>query len=213
MRPTLGATALAMKKRILALVLGAMSLSCQAAQSGDSVAIGQPSVFWHNAEWQTYENGVWRPYGQPSRNTARLPSAGTIYMGPSSSRGVARVVRQERLHRGNESGGIGQPTIGIGQPNGIGQSAGGFGEPNVGIGQTTIGIGRPNVAVGQRNGIGQTTIGIGKPNTAPGANNTGIGKPSVGIGQPNGIGQPTIGIGKPMTFPPQQRSTSTDATR
>jgi hypothetical protein len=203
-----------MKKRVFALVVIAVSLPCLAAQPDTRVVIGQPSVFWHNGEWQTYKEGVWTPYGQAERGHSfglgNKANSHVVSLRPA----IARTTRREgSLNRRNETNpGIGQPTIGIGQPNGIGQSTGGLGQPNVAIGQTTIGIGQPNVGMGQPNGIGQTTIGIGKPTVAIGGNNTGIGRPNVGLGQPNGTGQTTIGIGKPMIFPPQPRSSPTDTT-
>ena len=206
-----------MTTRLFTLLTVVVSLSCLAARSDTPGAIGQPSIFWHNGQWETFKDGVWTPYGQPeSGHFLRPGSGGTSASGSGGMHpGIARnAQRGSSIDRRNESSaGIGQTTIGIGQPNGIGQSTGGLGKPNVGIGRTNIGIGQPNVGIGQPNGIGQTTIGIGKPNLGIGRNNTGMAQPSAGIGQPNGIGQTTIGIGKPTSFPPQQRSSSTDTTR
>jgi hypothetical protein len=197
-----------MKKRIFAALVAAVSLNNLAAQPDTRVIIGQPSVFWHNGEWQTCKEGVWTPYGKPELNHfSEMEKKGNSGFDPLRP-AIVRATRRERsLNSENQTNdGIGQTTIGIGQRNGIGQSAGGLGQPNVRIGRTTIGIGQPNFGIGRPNGIGQTTIGIGKPTVAIGENNTGMGKPNVGLGQPNGIGQTTIGIGKPMSFPPQQRS-------
>jgi hypothetical protein len=196
-----------MIKRIFAALVAAVSLNCLAAQPDTRVIIGQPSVFWHNGEWQTCKEGVWTPYGKPELNHfSEMEKKGNSGFDPLRP-AIVRATRRERsLNSENQTNdGIGQTTIGIGQRNGIGQSAGGLGQPNVRIGQTTIGIGQPNLEIGRPNGIGHTTIGIGKPSVGIGENNTGIGKPNVGLGQPSGIGQTTIGIGKPMSFPPQQR--------
>jgi hypothetical protein len=195
-----------MKTKIFTLLVVAASLHCWADPRLDEapVVIGQPSVFWHNGEWQTYKDGVWTPYGKasPNRFSQARSKEGTAYSGPG--------IRDSRIARRTSPGnstslrrepkaGIGTTTIGIGQPNGIGQS--------------TIGIGQRNVGIGQRNGIGQTTIGIGKPNVGIGQTTIGIGQQNIGIGQPNGIGRTTIGIGKPANFPEQQRSSSLDTTR
>src|SRR2546429_391139 len=149
-----------MNTRIFALLIVIASLSCLAAQPGVGVAaIGQPSIFWHNGEWQTYKDGVWTPYGQAERSHSSRPGNEKVDAASGSLRiGILRNSgREKSIHRSGESNpGIGQTTIGIGQPNGIGQTTGAIGQPNVGIGRTTIGIGQPNVGIGQPNGIGRT---------------------------------------------------------
>jgi hypothetical protein len=214
-----------MKTGIFTLLVVVASLRCWAGPAGGQapIVIGQPSIFWHNGEWQTYKDGGWTPYrksGSDRSSQSRLKE-GTAYSGHRGDKGTTwreGLGRSAGLRHGFNSG-IGTTTIGIGQPNGIGQSARGMGEPNVGIGRRTIGIGQPNVAIGQRNGIGQTTIGIGQPNVAIGQPNgigqttIGIGKPNAGIGQPNSIGQTTIGIGKPASFPNQKGGSGTDTAR
>jgi hypothetical protein len=203
-----------MKAKIFTLLVVVASFYCRADAplAHAPVVIGQPSIFWHNGEWQTYNDGVWAPYGKPGTNRLAEPRSkqGTAYSGPGiGDFGVAsRAERGKSASLKHESNvGIGKPTILLGQPNGIGQGTGGMGHPNVGIGRSTIGIGQPNMGLGQPNGIGQTTTGIGKPNVGIGRSTTGIGQSNVGIGQPNGIGQTTIGIGKPLNFPNQQDST------
>jgi hypothetical protein len=203
-----------MKAKIFTLLVVVTSFYCRAdAPLADApVVIGQPSIFWHNGEWQTYNDGVWTPYGKPAMNRFAGPRSkeGTAHSGP----GIRDVEIADRAARGKSASlrresnvGIGKTTIVLGQPNGIGQATGGMGHPNVGIGRSNIAIGQPNVGLGQPNGIGQTTIGVGKPNVGIGRNTTGIGQSNVGIGQPNGIGQTTIGIGKPSNFPNQQDTT------
>ena len=152
-----------MKTKIFVLLVVAASLQCRADPLGENrVVIGQPSIFWHNGEWQTYKEGVWKPYGKPASNAfSQAPSKeGAVHQG-----GVVRRDERERSARASRGSitGIGSTTIGIGQPNGIGQSTVGIGKPNVGIGRNNTGIGQPNIGIGQPNGIGQTTIGIGKP--------------------------------------------------
>jgi len=204
-----------MKAKIFTLLVVVTSFYCRADAplAHAPVAIGQPSIFWHNGEWQTYKDGVWTSYGKPVTNrfAETRSKEGTAHSGPGRGDfGVAsRAAAQGKPAslRGESNVGIGKTTIVLGQPNGIGQVTGGMGHPNVGIGRNNIAIGQPNVGIGQPNGIGQTTIGIGKPNVGIGRNTTGIGQSNVGIGQPNGIGQTTIGIGKPANFPKQQDST------
>jgi len=190
-----------MKTKIIALLVTFGSFySWAEPQSSDApVVIGQPTIFWHNGQWQTYKDGVWTPYGQETaapaepRDQGALDPRGSALAGRDTVRPEFHPSRYHRPHRKGESN--------AGAATQMGQSIGG---PNVSIGQTTIGIGQPNVGIGQRNGIGQTTIGIGQPtigigqpNVAIGQTTIGIGQPNGGIGQPNGIGQTTIGIGQP----------------
>ena len=205
-----------MKTAIITTLLVVASLHCcgDPALGEAPVVLGQPSIFWHNGQWQTYNDGVWTPYGKPVSDRLAQPPGkqDAAHSGPGiRDVGVARraaLRKSASLRRGPNSG-IGKTTIGVGKANAIGQSANGFGEPNLGIGRSTIGIGQPSAGIGRPNGIGQTTIGIGKPNVGIGPSTIGIGQPNRGIGQPNAIGQTTIGIGKPASFPSQQRSPDT----
>lgn len=179
---------------ITCLGLLGVSLLChgtEAAASTNVVVIGQPSIFWRNAEWQTYKDGVWTPYGQPPNTKIDrgnqenatgilILSDGTpLYLETFSGRG-----------QGPDGGDRHFDHHPDGVPND--DSTTWLGQPNIGIGQTTIGIGQPNVAIGQPNGIGQTTIGIGQQTS--------------GLGQPNGMGKTTIDIGKPAGgIPPVRR--------
>lgn len=181
------------------LIIG-FAFASRGAEANGYTPILHPTIFWHNNQWETYENGQWVPYrGSANSNPVEtepeqtvipeepqtpdvvdtniyVPAYGWGFIGaPVFNRPHRRHVRTHirTEHR--------RPETSIGQPNT------GIGKPNVGIGRPTIGIGRPNA------GIGQPTIGIGKPNA-------GLGQPTIGIGQPNaGIGRPTIGIGQPMT--------------
>jgi hypothetical protein len=184
-----------MKGNIAALVVIFVSFFSWADPQGSDapVPIGQPTVFWHNCQWQTYKDGVWTPYGQEA-STPVEPSDHGTFVQPGSAptdRGSAHPQsqrgRNHRLHGMNDRN--------ANAATRMGQS---LGEPNVAIGQTTIGIGQSNIGIGQRNGIGQTTIGIGQPTIGIGQPNMAIGQTTIGIGQQNGgIGQPTIGIGQP----------------
>jgi hypothetical protein len=182
--------------------------SADGSSSGTSAAIGQPSIFWHNNEWETYHDGVWVPYGQSVTNAMNARDT-TVTEGSGGGqstdvigrrRGRMARVRREPREQNHVSEGQETPRAGIGQPNtGIGQPNIGIGQPNTGIGQPNIGIGQPNTGIGQPNvGIGQTPTGIGKPNVGLGQTPTGIGRPNIGIGKPPvGVGQPPTGIGKP----------------
>jgi len=194
-----------MKAEIFTLLVVVASLHCCADPPlGEArVVIGQPSIFWHNGQWQTYNDGVWTPYGKVVSNRSVQPrdNEDAAHSGPTiQDLGVARraaLRKSANLRRGSD--GIGTTTIGVGQSNAIGQS--------------TSGIGQPNAGIGQPNGIGKATIGIGKPNVSIGRSTISIGQPNIGIGRPNAIGQTTIGIGKPASFPNQQPSPPLDTAR
>jgi hypothetical protein len=189
------------------------------ASSGEGYKpILYPSIFWHNNQWETYENGQWIPYrGRANTQTALEPEPEFIPPEPLPGPDIVDTNNyvppygwgfigapafypsfppNHRHMRANVRGDRqrhGRPPSSIGQPNaGLGRTTIGIGRPNVGIGQTTIGIGRPNV------GIGQTTAGLGQPNTGIGRPNAGVGQTTIGIGQPNaGVGQPTVSVGQP----------------
>jgi hypothetical protein len=172
---------------IAALVVGA-AVCCRAAEADTDtpVAIGQPTVFWHNGQWQTYKDGVWRPYHDEKRQeeepVAMQPEMAPEQVPPPEEPGMYPPYfvdgiyvgggghNRRRHHRprptpygqaGQPVGGLGQTTIGIGpQQPGLGQTTIGIGPQTPGIGQTTIGMGP------QQPGLGQTTIGIGQPATA-----------------------------------------------
>ena len=170
-------------KTLFSLLLLAASLHCygEGTNKQRCALIGQPSIFWRNNEWQTFQNGKWAPYFKSQNNDLTRQSD----LGPTPGSEIA----PPNIGIGRPNGQIGERTIGIGRPNVQ------MGQPNAQIGKTTIGIGRPNVQ------MGQNTIRIGQPNT--------IGQTTIGIGQPNvAIGQPTIGIGKPLSFPRAQPGAS-----
>jgi hypothetical protein len=194
-----------------AVIIG-FAFVCRGAQASGYTPILQPSIFWHDNQWETYENGQWVPYrGSANNNPVEpepepdvipeepqtpdmvdtniyVPPYGWGFIGaPAFNHPHRRHVRPHvRIEHRRPATSIGQPNAGIGKPT-IG-----IGRPNAGIGQPTIGIGRPNA------GVGQPTIGIGQPNGGIGRPNAGMGQPTIGIAQPNtGVGQPTIGIGQP----------------
>jgi hypothetical protein len=201
-----------------AALIFASAFVCRGAQASGYAPILQPSIFWHDNQWETYENGEWVPYRGSANNSPvepepepevipeepqtpdmvdtniYVPPYGWGFIGaPAFNHTHRRFVRPHvRTQHRRPQTGIGQPNVGIGRPT-IG-----IGKPNAGIGQPNIGIGKPNA------GIGQPTIGIGQPNAGIGRPNAGIGQPTIGIGQPNaGVGRPTIGIGQPMSGQPR----------
>ena len=212
-----------MNRSLLTLLLLAAALSWRVeAQEGDNGAsLGQPAIFWHDRQWETFQDGRWFPYRAPAQDfDVSEPEAiappepepeitqpndffpGYYWGFGFSNAGFHRPherIRHARLKREQSGGAFGRPnvqigrtTIGIGQPNvAIGQPTIGIGQPNTGLGQTTIGIGQPNF------GIGQPNFSIGPPNLALGKPTIGIGRRTTTIGQPTiGIGQPTIGLGR-----------------
>jgi hypothetical protein len=183
-----------MKTAILTLLVSAVSFYCWADPplSDSRVLLGQPSIFWHQGQWQTWKDGVWTPYGQSAADPAQ-----TLHPETHSQPASATDGRIDRAQAGRTTGHTAHGRRGLrrGRPAaGIGQATGQSGEPNLGIGQTTIGIGQQNLGIGQSSGIGQTTIGIGQPNA--------------GLGKPNSIGQTTIGIGKQVESFNQQSGSS-----
>ena len=207
------------KTQLIVLLLLIAGYGAHAASSEDQnpAAIGQPTIFWRNGEWQTYRDGIWSPYFQSQDGTGK-PGDGIAHSGKAGDEagpGVAARTEggpgHERRHRPwhhpnpNDlaAGGTGvrkhwgQPGNG-GSELAIGKPNVAIGQPNILIGQPNISIGQPNVAIGQPNlNIGQPNIAIGQPNVAIGQPNLNIGQPNVSIGKPNvAIGQPNVAIGQ-----------------
>lgn len=193
-----------------AVLFAGISFACRAAEANGYTPILQPSIFWHNNQWMTYENGQWVPYRDPAYKTMAVepepeemvipeeppppdmvdtniyyPTYGWGFIGAPALYPPRHFRHTKQRHVRTERR---RPETSIGQPNaGIGQPTIGIGQPNVGIGHTTIGVGRPNA------GIGRPNVGIGQPNA-------GIGQPTIGVGQQNaGIGQPNAGVGQTRT--------------
>jgi hypothetical protein len=178
---------------------------CTAAETEHSgyVAVGQPTVFWRNGEWQTYKEGKWVPYFESLRQEAAarqqmivpepepvlVPEEPPVeqppeFVVPGYGGGYGYYLwdpffQRRRLEHGRDHRRDQHP-----KPHSA-QS----GVPSAGIGKTTIGIGQ------QSGRLGQTTIGIGQQNTGIGQTTIGIGKPTIGIGQP------TATIGRPLFSP------------
>jgi hypothetical protein len=218
-----------MKTAALSVLFLTISL-CTLAASDSTALVGQPSIFWINGQWQTWNTGAWTPYGhKPAAKSdksdqERRGNGGHLNQ-PAPIRRTQRAVtgKSDRLHsaRDSEPGPaqglpIGAPNVAIGKPNvaigkpttGIGQPMIGLGQPTIGIGQSTTGIGQTTIGIGQpMKGLGQTTIGIGKLTIGIGQPTSGVGPPTIGIGQPTiGIGKPAIGIGRPEPQKPQPLS-------
>jgi len=206
-----------MKTAALLTFILSTTICCLGA-SEQSTPVGQPSIFWVDGQWQTWNNGAWTPYGQKPTTKIDKPTRErrTIGENPDRASDSARIRRAPKIglaKPGSAQSGLdsevpsgqqglppGPPNLAIGQPNvAIGQPTIGIGQPTIGIGQPTIGIGQPTIGIGQSTtAIGQTTIGIGQPAPAMGQTTIGIGQTTIGIGRPTiGIGQPTIGIGQP----------------
>jgi hypothetical protein len=205
----------------------AFSFTCRAAEASGYTPILQPSIFWHNNQWETYENGQWVPYRGSANNTVvepepeqaviteeppppdmvdtnnYVPAYGWGFIGAPALYPQHRFLhtkRHVRIDHRKPATSIGQPNAGIGkQTIGIGRPNAGPGQPTIGIGKPNAGMGQPTIGIGQPNaGVGQPTIGIGRPNTGIGQPNAGIGQTTIGIGQPNtGVGQPNVGVGQP----------------
>jgi hypothetical protein len=206
---------------LLAVLLIGFAFACRGAEATGYTPILQPSIFWHNNQWQTYENGEWVTYRGSANNNVAIESEPEQTVIPEEPQtpdmvdtniyyptygwgfiGAPALYPPHRFHHTRKhvrpehrkpEASIGQPNTGISQPNvGVGQTAIGIGRPNTGIVQPTVGIGKPHA------GIGQPRIGIGQPNGGIGRPNAGMGQPTIGIGQPNaGLGQPNVSVGQP----------------
>jgi hypothetical protein len=220
---------LIMRTKFILLMVTTGSFAGWAADSPLSeapVAIGQPTVFWVNNQWQTWKNDNWVPYGRDVAPREPRSSEADSSQEPlnGSTPAFHRQGRRDKSHdngvvrKNGLDGALGQPDVQTDQPNiaighgniGIGQPSMAMGPPNVAIGQPH-GVGGPDVAIGTPNaGIGQTTIGIGQANpgigkaSGIGQTTIGIGQPNTGLGEPNSVGQPTTGMGKQTEFLKQQ---------
>jgi hypothetical protein len=208
------------------LIIGS-AFVCLGGEANGYTPILYPSIFWHNNQWETYENGQWVPYRDPANNNNAIeaepeepvipeapqtpdmvdtniyyPTYGWGFIGAPVFNRPHRHHARTRVrpeHRRPETA-IGRQNAGLGQPNaGIGQTAIGIGRPNTAIGRPTVGIGKPNAGIGQPTvGIGQPNVGVGQPNAGIGRTTIGIGQPNTGIGHPNtSVGQPNAGVGQP----------------
>jgi hypothetical protein len=206
-----------MKTAVFLILILSISPWCRAA-SDQNTSVGQPSVFWIDGQWQTWNHGAWTSYGQKPTTKIEKPARDRRTAAENADKAsdptrIRRAPKMALAKPGSVQSGLdseatpgqqglppGPPNLAIGQPNlAIGQPTIGIGQPTIGIGQPTIGIGQPTIGIGQSTtAIGQTTIGIGQPAPGIGQTTIGIGQPTIGIGQPTiGIGQPTIGIGQP----------------
>jgi hypothetical protein len=207
-----------MNRSLIPLLLLAAALPWPVeAQEGDNGAfVGQPAIFWHDRQWQTFQDGRWFPYRASARDfdvaeseamaapepEPEIPQPNDFIPGYYSGFGFSNAglhrrhekIRHARVKRVQSGDAFGRPNVELGQ------RTIGIGRPNVAIGQTTIGLGQPNTGLGQTTiGIGQPNFGLGQPNFSIGPPNLALGKPTIGIGRRNtAIGQTTIGIGQPV---------------
>lgn len=209
---------------IAGIALTAAAVVCRANGASSYTPILHPTIFWHDNQWETYENGQWVPYHDPANNSFAaepepemmppeepqgpenvdtngfVPAYGWGFIGgPAFFRPHHHAVVHRRLEHRRPGRVAGR------RADGLGRTTIGMGRPNVGIGQTTIGIGQNNTGIGQTTiGIGQKNSGIGRPNAGIGHRNVGMGQTTIGVGQPNvgigqnnsGVGQTTIGVGQ-----------------
>jgi hypothetical protein len=219
-----------MNRSLLTLLSLAAALPCRVeAQEGDNGAsLGQPTIFWHDRQWETFQDGRWLPYRAPAQDFAvsepetiappepepELTQPNDFFPGYYWGFGFSNAgfhhrherIRHARLKREQSGDAFGRPNVQVGRTTiGIGQPNVAIGQPNTGLGQTTIGIGQPNFGIGQPNfSIGPPNLALGKPTIGIGRRNIAIGQTTIGIGQPAiGLGRTTIGIGRPMAFSPQ----------
>src|SRR5258708_30071300 len=138
----------------------ASAFVCRGAEASGYQPILQPSIFWHDNQWETYENGQWVPYRGSANNTLvesepeMIPEEPqtpdmvdtNIYVPPYGWGFIEAPAfnhahrRHVRPHVRTE---LRRPHTGIGQPKA------GIAQPNLGIGQPTTGIGNPNGGTGQ----------------------------------------------------------------
>lgn len=179
-----------MKIEFVALLIMGAALACgaQEADSDNRIVIGQPTVFWHNGEWQTYRDGIWEPYHDPARSAAAeaeaepepMPEAagaaenGVPYSpyvivggGPWGGRyhGFHHRPRRNGRPPARPVQPIGPANTAIGPANHhISPVGHAIGPTPIGIGQTPVGVRPPRAGSNPPSlSSGQTTIGGGRP--------------------------------------------------
>src|SRR5678809_653627 len=58
---------------ISAVLFIGISFASRAADANGYAPILHPTIFWHNNQWETYENGQWVPYRDPANKTVVEP--------------------------------------------------------------------------------------------------------------------------------------------
>src|SRR5678809_151128 len=58
---------------ISAVLFIGISFASRAAEANGYTPILHPTIFWHNNQWETYENGQWVPYRDPANKTVVEP--------------------------------------------------------------------------------------------------------------------------------------------
>src|SRR2546423_13047635 len=69
----------AINRILLSLLLLAVALSWEAAGSERETvaAIGQPTIFWVDGQWQTFQSGRWIPYAAATKDVVVQPEIPT----------------------------------------------------------------------------------------------------------------------------------------
>src|ERR1041385_8375424 len=100
---------------ILSLLAATAFMQLSFAGNENSGSIGQPTIFWRNCQWETFQDGKWISWAQTCNRNREIKSQAA------------------------DGSGLGQPNVGIGKANTQ------IGRPNVELGQRTIGIGRNKI--------------------------------------------------------------------
>ena len=208
-------------RTLLSLALLLAAQPCRADEANPYTITGQPSIFWRNGEWQTFQGSQWIPYSAPRQvEVATEPEMAIepLYPQPENiqtndypdyywgygypygfrlhghhlNKRVRNNNRKDDPFFKQPNAGLGSTTIGIGQPNGgIGQATIGIGQQSGGIGQTTIGIGQPTFTARAK------ITALGQPGTRPGHTRPESGQANAGTGQiTTGAGQRTVATGQ-----------------
>jgi len=167
-------------KRILSTLL--LLATVGAGRTEDAPAIGQPTIFWRNNEWQVFQNGRWVAYAEAAREKAAFEAARA-----QAAEAAAAEAETPEAPAVPDSGNV--QTNDYEQPwpygyvmdlptsgnpvqkrrHGHKPHVPGFGQPALGIGQPNMQIGQPNFTPGQMTpGIGQqATLGQQKAANCP----------------------------------------------
>src|SRR5947209_15769874 len=66
-----------MNRTFLSFLLLLAALTCNAAANDNEkfVLTSQPTIFWHDGQWQTFQDGQWTPYAAPKKAVAAAEPA------------------------------------------------------------------------------------------------------------------------------------------
>jgi hypothetical protein len=150
------------------LLLGA----AMQVRSEDAPAIGQPTIFWRNNEWEMFQNGYWVPYAEVAKEKAAIAAAEA-----RAAEMLAAQSETPEVPAAPDSANVQTNDYESPQPYGyvmdlptsgdhVGKARHGHRPRVPGFGNSSVGIGQPNLAIGQPTiGPGQMTPGIGQQPT------------------------------------------------